>query len=271
MLSRILLISIAHNTCKRQHTSLHCHFHCCSNNRVILWCQTYFEHHYNSMGCPRVPNSGVLSTVCYHWGHRMERHYTTVMPEAATRCGKTSYSKGWELLKIYKDNRGYEIQKVLSCLLCSVLFECSHSSFIITYSWVLHWKTLKRDKREITTKLAVTTTVKCSLEGINVQEESKHCLNNPAHLHSSSLQNFILWPINPHAVIIFFIVTVRKTCQTTISKYSSFYNVWDFCSLSTADLQISFLQAKVVSQFFTVYIISMSTAFFLSGTEIHVQ
>lgn len=93
--------------------------------------------------------------------------------ESASRCGKMSYSKGPELLKIYKDKKRHEIRGVLSCLLCNVLSECSHSTLIITYSWVLCWKTLKRDKSEITTKLAVKTTGKYSFWGYKCSSRKK--------------------------------------------------------------------------------------------------
>lgn len=70
-------------------------------------------------------------------------------------------------------------------------------------------------------------------------EESKHCLNNPACSGNSSPQSFMLWLLKIDAVIIFHSNHMKRMSNLPILKYSSFYNVWAFCSLSIVDLKVS--------------------------------
>lgn len=68
-------------------------------------------------------------------------------------------------------------------------------------------------------------------------EESKHCLSNPAHLGNSSPQGFMLSPLKSNAVIIFHSNHMKRMSNPPILKYSNFYNIWAFCSLSIADVK----------------------------------
>lgn len=69
-------------------------------------------------------------------------------------------------------------------------------------------------------------------------ERSKHCLNNPACFGNSSPWSFMLSPLKSDAVIIFHSNHMKRMSNPLIPKYSNFYNVWAFCSLSIADLKV---------------------------------
>lgn len=70
------------------------------------------------------------------------------------------------------------------------------------------------------------------------QEESKHCLNNPARLGNSSLQSFMFWPLKSDAVISLQSNHMKRTSNPPILKYSNFCIVWAFGSFSIADLKV---------------------------------
>lgn len=176
----------------------------------LLWCQTYFEHHYNSLSyvlCLSAKQECcqqfALTEAIQPEGTR-QWSCLKLQQESASWHGKISYSKGPELLKIYKNKKSHEIQETFWAM-CKMFSECSHSTSIITYSWILHWNTLKRDTSEITIKLAVRKTEKCSFRGTNVHARRKQTLLKQS------------WTFGQLQSMEFYALTIKITCCKYLS------------------------------------------------------
>lgn len=113
-------------------------------------------------------------------------------------------------------------------------------TLIVTYTWVFHWKTSKKDKSEITTNLAVKTTAKCSFRGNRYSCWKKKTLFTQSCIFGQlqSAEFHALFFVQFDTVITFHSNCMKIMSNPPILKYSNFYNVWASCAFLTGALKV---------------------------------
>lgn len=136
--------------------------------------------------------------------------------------------------------------------MCNMLSECSHSTLIITYSWILHWKIFKRDKSKIVTKLAVKKTGKCSFGGTNVHARRKQTLfKQSCTFGQLKSMEFYALTIKITYCKYLSLLPYEKNVKSTHSEIFQLLKCLGFMQFINSSFK-SFLQSKVISQFYTI-------------------